>query len=69
MLKSLEHKLIIDWKAQFEILYNLLTASWTVSNMQAQVARMQSCANHMQHIVHSSRATCVPLGTKGQLSY
>ena len=36
----------------------------------AQVARAQTCANYMQHIKHSSRATCcVPCGTKGQFSY
>ena len=50
--------------------YNLLTAPRTVSNMNAQVARAQSCANHVQHLERLSRATCsVPLGTKGQLSY
>ena len=32
-----------------------------------QVARVQSCANHMQHIGRSSCATCVPRA-KGQLS-
>ena len=48
---------------------NLLTASQTVSNMYAQVARAQSCANHVQHIERLSCATCwVPLGMKGQLS-
>ena len=42
----------------------------TVSLTYAQVARAQSCANHVQHIEHLSRATCsVPLGTKGQLCY
>ena len=35
----------------------------------AQVAGAQSCANHMQHIERSARATCrVPRGTTGQLS-
>ena len=36
----------------------------------SEVARAQSCANHVQHLGHSSRATClVPRGVKGQLSY
>ena len=43
---------------QFEIFYNLLTAPRTVSNTYAQVARAQSCANHVQHIERLSRATC-----------
>ena len=38
--------------------YNLLTALQTVSSMYAQVARAQSCANHMQHKECSSHATC-----------
>ena len=40
----------------------------TVSSTWAQMAVAQSCANHVQHIGRSSR-TCVPRGTKGQLSY
>ena len=48
---------------------SLFTVLWTVSNTFAQVARVQSCANHMQHIEHLPHATCVPCGTKGQLSY
>ena len=35
----------------------------------AQVARAQSCANHVQHHERVSRAACVPRGAKGQLSY
>ena len=35
---------------------NLLTAPWAVSNMYPQVARVHSCANHMQHI---ERLSCV----------
>ena len=35
---------------QFNVLYNLLTAPWTVSNTYSQVAMPQSCANHVQHI-------------------
>ena len=35
-----------------------------------QMAKAQSCDNHVQYIERLSRATCyVPLGTKGQLSY
>ena len=45
-------------KALFEILYNLLTAPQTVSNMHVQVAQVQSCTNHVQHIQRLSRATC-----------
>ena len=45
--------------AQFEIFYNLLTASQTVSNTYAQVARRNcvqitcntSSADHVQHVV------------------
>ena len=35
----------------------------------AQVAWAQSCANHVHHIEHLSRASVVVRGTKGQLSY
>ena len=31
-------------------------------------SQVQSCANHVQHTEPSLCATCVPLGTKGQLS-
>ena len=41
-----------------EIRYNLLTAPRTVSSTYAQVARAQSCADHVQHIERLSRATC-----------
>ena len=41
-----------------DFFYNLLTAPRTVSNTNAQVARAQSCANHVQHIELLSRATC-----------
>ena len=40
--------LISHSKVQFEILYNLLTALWTISNAYAQVAQAQACANHVQ---------------------
>ena len=46
-------------KAQIEIFNHVLTAPQTVSNMYAQVARAQSCANHVQHIEHLSCATCL----------
>ena len=38
--------------------YNLLTVLPTVSNMYAQVAWAQLCANHVQHIDRFSPATC-----------
>ena len=43
----------------------------TVFNTYAQVARAQSCENHVQHIKRLSHAMSwhVPLGGKGQLSY
>ena len=54
----------ITLKGTIGNVYNLLTAPRTVSNMHAQVAWAQSCANHMQHIWCSSCATsCVPRGT------
>ena len=43
---------------QLEIFYNLLTALLTVSNMYALVARVQSCANHVQDKERLSHATC-----------
>ena len=45
-------------EAQFEIFYNLLTTPRTVSDPYARVARVQSCANHVQHIGRLSSATC-----------
>ena len=39
-------------------LYNLFTASRTVSIMYPQVAHAQSCANHVQHKERLSCATC-----------
>ena len=50
----------------FKKSYNLLIEPRTVSNTYAQVARAQSCTNHVQHIGLLSRAACP---TKGQLSY
>ena len=50
--------MIIELKGLFEIFYNLLTAPRTVSNTYPQVARTQSCANHVQHIERLSRAAC-----------
>ena len=37
--------------------------------VRAEVAETKPCANHVQHIVWSSSATCVPRGMKGELSY
>ena len=45
-------------KSRFFFFYHLLTAPRTVSNTYAQVARAQSCANHVQHIQRLPRATC-----------
>ena len=60
--------IILTFKGAIRYFYNLLTAPRTVSNTYGQVARAQSCANHVQHIERLSRATCsVPLGTKRQL--
>ena len=57
--------MIIALKGANRDFYNLLTAPRTVSNTYAQVARAQSCANHVQHIERVSRATCsVPLGRR-----
>ena len=42
----------------FFIFYNLLTAPRTVSNTYDQVARAQSCANHVQHIGRVQHALC-----------
>ena len=39
------------------LFYNLLTAPRAASNTYTQVARAQSCANHMQHIERLSRAS------------
>ena len=49
-----------------DVFYHLLTAPRTVSNTYAQVAKAQSCANHVQHV---GRSSSVPRGTKGQPSY
>ena len=66
---SMDMIVIIALKGTISDLYNLLTALRTVSSAYAQMARAQSCANHVQHIERLSRATCsVPLGSKGQLS-
>ena len=54
-------------KRQFKIFYNL-TAMQTVSNMYAQVAGVQLCANYAQNIwaLITWNLTCyVPRGTKG----
>ena len=61
--------IIIAFKVVFRDFYSLLAAPRTVSNTNAQVAKAQWCENHVQHIERLSRATCVPLGTKGQLRF
>ena len=50
--------IIIAFKsAQFEIFFhNLLAAPRTVSDTYTQVAKAQSCENHVQHIERLSRA-------------
>ena len=49
---------------------SLLTVQQTVSNMHADMAKVQACINHMQHIRCLSCARShVPLGVQGQLSY
>ena len=61
---------VIALKGAIRDFYNLLTVPPPVSNTCAPLARVQFCANHVQHIERLSRATCsVPLGMKGQLSY
>ena len=49
--------IIIVFKAQFEIFYNLLTAPQIVCSTYTEVARAHSCASHMHHIEHLSHAT------------
>ena len=67
---KLNSTIIVTWKGAIGDFHNLLTAQQTVSNVFAQVAKVQKCANHMQHIKCLSHATySVPLGTEGQLSY
>ena len=41
-----------------DFFYNLLTATRIVSSTYAQVARAQSCANHVQDIKRLSHAAC-----------
>ena len=62
--------LLLDKKDANLVFFNIFTAPRTVANTYTQVARAQSCANHVQHIERLSRATCgVSLGTKEQLSH
>ena len=49
--------------AQFETFCNFLTAPRTVPNTYAQVAKAQSCANHVQHIERLSRASVMLCAT------
>ena len=63
-------RMIITLKGAIRDCCNLLTAPRAVYYTYAQMARAQSCANHLQHIKHLSRATCcVPCGARGQLNY
>ena len=60
----------IALKSTVQNFCGLLTVPWSVSNMYAQVAKVQLCANHAQHIECLSPASChMPPGTKGKLSY
>ena len=62
--------IVIAWKGASRDSLESPHYAANVSNTYAQVARAQSCANHMQHIEHSSRVTCRVLhGMEGQLSY
>ena len=54
---------IIALKGANRNFYNLFTAPQTVSDRYSQVARTQSCANHVQHIECLPRATCVQRAT------
>ena len=56
-IKVIIIKIIIAFKGTIRDFYNLLTAPRTVSNTYAQVARAQSCANHVQHIERLSHAS------------
>ena len=56
MLRRKRRRRRIVFKGAIRDFYNLLTAPPTVSNTYAQVARAQSCANHVQHIERLSRA-------------
>ena len=70
IVKNLELRLWIQLllsllKVHFEIFYSLLTAPQTVTNIYAQVAKAQSCTNHVQPISCSSHTTChVPHDTR-----
>ena len=56
--------IIIAFKCAIRnFLHNLLTAPRTVSNMYAQVAWAQSCADHVQHIERLSRASVMSCAT------
>ena len=44
--------IIISLKGANRYFYDLLIVPRTVSNTYAQVARVQSCANHVQHVNH-----------------
>ena len=50
--------MIFALKGAISSFYNLLIRPRTVSSTYAQVARAQSCGNHVQRIERSSRARC-----------
>ena len=49
---------MIALKGAIRDFYDLLIVPRTVSNTYAQVARAESCGNHVQHIDRLSRETC-----------
>ena len=48
----------IQWHSLSFFLNSLLIVLRTICNMYAQVARVQSCANYVQHIERISHASC-----------
>ena len=52
-------KVMIALKDANQDFCNLLTVSWTVSNIYTRVDWAQLCANHMGHIERLSPVTCV----------
>ena len=62
--------IMVALKGTIHDFYSLLNGLKIVSSTHAQVARAQTCANHVQHTELLPRATCrVPRSTKEQLSY
>ena len=48
--------MIMALNGDIDVFYNILAVLPTASNMHAQMARVQSCTNHVQHIECLSRA-------------